>query len=73
MKIIETIFNVETQETNVVERNMTIQEKQEYDDAQAKKIAEAEASAAALVAKQAAEAKLAALGLTPADLTALGL
>ena len=73
MKIIETIFNVETQETNVVERNMSIQEKQEYDDAQAKKIAEAEATALALAARQTAEAKLSALGLTTDDLKALGL
>jgi hypothetical protein len=73
MKIIETIFNAETQLTEIIEREMTAEEEKEWQDLQTKKIAMADEQAKALEAKEAAEAKLVALGLNADDIRALGL
>ena len=73
MKIKVKIYDAETQEETIIEREETAQEKQERTDSENAFIlrqAEAEAKAQAKVA---AESKLAALGLTTNDLRALGL
>lgn len=73
MKIIERIVNTETNEIVDIERDLNAQELAEWQTEQSliqKRIA---AQQEAMVAKAAAEAKLEALGLTAADLKALGL
>ena len=65
------IHNAETQE--VVDREMTAEELQEWQVSQARQEAKALAEAEAEAAKAVAQAKLAALGLTTDDLKALGL
>ena len=70
-----TIHNAETNE--VIAREMTIEEKAQYDkdqaESKARKELQAELKAEAVAKKAAAEAKLAALGLDADDLKALGL
>ena len=73
MKIIERIFNIETGETLDIERDETIQEKNEREIAEAKSKAQQIEADTKATAKAAAEGKLAALGLTTDDLRALGL
>jgi hypothetical protein len=73
MKIIERIYNAETDKTTDVERDMTEQELVDHEIALKKSQALAAKEAEALAAKEAAQAKLAALGLTTDDLKALGL
>ena len=65
------IHNIQTDE--VIDREMTDAEFDQYqlDKEKAKEVAKAENAKA--IAKALAQAKLEALGLTPADLTALGL
>ena len=73
MKKIEKIFNVQTGEETIVERDETAAEKELRLQAKAKAetaLAETEARA---IAKEAAQSKLAALGLTVEDFQALGL
>jgi hypothetical protein len=73
MIITEKIFDVQTGETTIVEREATPEEvaRRQADEAEA--LAAAEAFAAFETARQAAEAKLEALGLSTDDLRALGL
>jgi hypothetical protein len=70
-----TIHNAETNE--VIEREMTIEEKAQYDkdqaESKARKELQAQLKAEAAAKKAGAEAKLAALGLDADDLKALGL
>jgi hypothetical protein len=73
MKIIETIFDAQTQETTVVERDMTNEELVRWQELETAKNAQIEAENEALAKRQAALDKLAALGLEPDDLKALGL
>lgn len=73
MKTIERIFDAITGETTDIERDMTAQEIAELKAAQAKSEARAQAEAEAQAKRSVALAKLEALGLTEADLKALGL
>jgi len=73
MKIIETEFNVITNETTITERKETAQEIEIRQAAEAEATAEAEAEAEAQAKRSVALAKLKALGLNEADLKALGL
>jgi hypothetical protein len=73
MKITEKIFDIQTGEETILERDETvaeIKEREKLEADYAKAQAEAEAKAQA---KATAEGKLAALGLTTDDLRALGL
>lgn len=73
MKIIETIFDASTNETNVIERDMTSEELASWQAIQNEKIAYAEKQAEANTKRMAALAKLEAIGLDEDDLKALGL
>ena len=65
------IHNLETDE--VIDREMTDAEFNQYELDKLKFEEQVKAENAKVIAKEAAEAKLEALGLTPADLKALGL
>jgi hypothetical protein len=73
MKKIEKIFNVQTGEETIVEREETAAEKELRLEAIAKAEAALAETEARSTAKAAAQSKLAALGLTVEDLQALGL
>jgi len=73
MKIIEKIFDAQTGEERITERDATSAEIAEVEAAQAEAQARAEAQAQAEANRQAAVAKLATLGLEEDDLKALGL
>lgn len=73
MKIIEKEFNALTNETTVIERDETANEKKHRQALEARLVLEAEEAQAKAKAKAAAQAKLEALGITMEDLAALGL
>jgi hypothetical protein len=63
----------DTETNEVIDREMTDEEFEKYQEAQAYFAAEKAEATARLAAKETAQAKLAALGLTVEDLQALGL
>jgi len=73
MKITEKIFDLNTNEESIVEREETADEIAYREKAQADLEAQIIAAEVKAQAKAAAQAKLAALGLTVSDLEALGL
>lgn len=73
MKIKETIFDAQTNETTVVERDMTAEELAQWETIQAAKAEAARAEAEAQAKRASVAAKLEALGLDADDLKALGL
>lgn len=68
MKTTEKIFNAETNQETIIEREMTEQEKLEFDDFLLRKAARAEAESVAQAQRAAVLAKL---GLTPEEAQAL--
>lgn len=73
MKIIERIFDVETNETKDIERDATDQEIEDFEKAKAEALVKSELEKVAMEKRNAALAKLEALGLDEEDLKVLGL
>jgi hypothetical protein len=73
MKIIERIFDVASGETTDVERDLTPEELADWNTRKAQRDAEDAAIAEAKAKREIAAAKLEALGLSEADLKALGI